>query len=215
MLLITGSGRSGSTFLIRLLGKLGLNLLPECEHELREGSARQGLEGRAQTLSVKLHQFRNADVFRSPGSLNHLSIRQLRAPAPSGVEKEIASLGADVVKSPHIALVLEDWLRIRNDVEGVIFCVRKLEDVLEFYRSFLPRTAKEPELIRNFYFLWGRAFHAAASANVATATLQFPRMIDDPQYLWNRLAPLLLRRVKRERFMRVFRQTVLPRRKSS
>lgn len=215
MLLITGSGRSGSTFLIRLLGKLGLSLLPECEHELHEGSARQGLEGRAQTLSVKLHQFRNADVFRSPGSLNHLSVQQLRAPAPRAVEKEIASLGADVVKSPHIALVLEDWLRIRKDVEGVIFCVRKIEDVLEFYRSFLPRNVREPELIRNFYFLWGRAFHAAASAGVSIATLQFPRMVDDPGYLWNRLGPHISRRVNRDRFMRVFRQTVLPRRKSS
>jgi hypothetical protein len=168
-----------------------------------------------------MHAFRNCDIF-TPGSLADASRESVSGPLPPLMARELGELRADVVKSPHIALVMDDWLILRPDVTHVVWCHRRLGDVLDFYKGVPPQTLdpdltgtpppkwepqSEADLVTGVYFQKGRGLGAAIERGVPVVALEFPHMVDDAEYLWERLGPVLPPATTREDFMGTFRRT--------
>jgi hypothetical protein len=183
-LFIAGTGRAGTSFVVRFLAELGLDthLRRHADKPYWDESANAGLE--------------DWPVFRAAGALPY------------------------VVKSPWLYQCIDTVLADRRVVlDGVIIPVRDLAEAVSsrciMEHQALHRRAPWNEDTGTAAETWGSAaggvifslnpidqgrllavgFHhlvqRLVSANVPVYLLDFPRMIDDPAYLIERLRPML------------------------
>lgn len=185
MILVTGTGRCGSTALMQVLCAAGLRPLPEVLAELPR-RPRHGLEGRALPLSKAMAARRRVAL---PGPSP--TPQSLSGPLPAGLEDEVRGLDAEVLKSPDAGLVLDDWLRLRPETSAVVVCLReKWEQVLGYWG---PASGVAGALEHEF--MLGRVFGAIARRRVPHAVLLYPRWIDDFEELRRPLRPRLPARI--------------------
>jgi hypothetical protein len=184
---ISGTGRAGTTFLVQLLGRLGL------ETGVGSGVV-SGLDGTA-----------NAGL--------ECDIRRSDAPY--------------VVKAPHMCETLEAALADGEVVvDRALVPVRDLYEAAESRRDVLRRSHSElpPQLLAGGLFgtddpaaqeaaLATRLYqliHTLAKHDVPTTLLHFPRLVEDPEYLFRKLWPVLPPDTEYAGFVEAFRDLSKP-----
>jgi hypothetical protein len=184
-LIISGTGRAGTTFLVQLMTELGMDT------------------GFADTRSGV---FSNCDA---------------------GMERDIRDPDCPyVVKSPRLCHDLEAVLRDRSVVvDHAIVPIRNLYAAAESRRNVTLRsgTSFGSGEVPGGLWLTSRPdqqesvlavqFHqlmlTITAFEIPITMLQFPRLIKDPNYLWEKLAPLL-DGIGPEHFAAAFRRVVRP-----
>jgi len=198
--LISGTGRCGTTFLVELLTHLGLDTgyrIGELESQ-KDQKARAGLE----------HDVRNENapyVVKSPLFCDHadevlgrddiviehvfIPMRQLEAAAESRRR---------VVKSHRAGLPLH------TRVMTAFKRPPRLAGGLWHTRS--SKAGKQEEvLLLQLY----RLLLALSDSNIPVTLMQYPRIVTDSQYLFDKLRPILAD-VAYEKFESVFKKTARP-----
>lgn len=194
-IVITGTGRAGTTFLVQLLTKLGLDTGYAPEGIAPEIVARTGLE----------HDIRSADapfVVKSPWFCDHaqevlqreditlehvfIPMRELRAAADS--RRLAAREAASAASAPRRL----QYRLIRHSVPGGLWHARKPQQ-------------QEAVLLEQIYKL----ILALSNSMVPVTLLQYPRITRDSAYLYGKLRPIL-QAVGPEAFEHAFKATVRP-----
>ena len=184
-LIISGTGRAGTTFLVQLMTELGMDT------------------GFADTRSGV---FSNCDA---------------------GMERDIRDPDCPyVVKSPRLCHDLDAVLRDRSVVvDHAIVPIRNLYAAAESRRNVTLRSGTSfgsGEVPGGLWltsrpdqqeFVLAVQFHqlmlTITAFEIPITMLQFPRLIKDPNYLWEKLAPLL-DGIGPEHFAAAFRRVVRP-----
>lgn len=206
--LIAGTGRCGTTFLVQLLTLLGL----PTGIEYRDGQwlmshyQKPILSGKGMAIKVK----RVPPPGWKPGSGYMPDVR-------AGLEYHV-SLSDDqnslrplpkIIKNPRFATMLDQMLAEgRIQVDHVLACVRDLQSVAKSkYESgqqhprerYYHKTAKE--LRKDSAEQLGEFTAALVTYEVSHTFISFPQMVDDPYYLWKKLSGLLLPTVMEGQFV--------------
>jgi hypothetical protein len=185
--IISGTGRAGTTFLVQLLGRLGL--------ETGVGSA---------------------------------VITGVDPTANAGLECDIRRGDAPyVVKAPHLCDTLDEVLTDGDIVvDHAVVPVRDLYAAAESRRHVVQRSnshlppqllagglfgtddpaAQEAALATRLYQL----IHTLAKHDVPTTLLHFPRLVEDPEYLFAKLQPVLPPGMEYVAFLEAFRDVSKP-----
>lgn len=186
-ILITGPGRSGTTFLVMLLTRLGFDTGYEPGEEAYYPNIRAGCE-----KVVELD------------SLTADEARQALAEAPR------------VLKSPEWGIQLKDLLRQRIiQVDHVILPVRDL-DIAAKSRLAVdldwllePTQGDKQEYQANVHALaLGRAIEACLLYNVPCTTMKFPLLVQDEEYCYQKLNGV--ESIDREEFRVMFQELARP-----
>lgn len=180
-IVISGTGRAGTTFLVELLSHLGLDtgFAPGRIAQAKNAIARAGLE----------HDIRQPDcprVVKNPWFCDYaqevferhdLRVEHLFIPMR---DIDAVAQSRRHVHDGHLA-TLSGWQRLR-----ALLNPGRLAGGLVRTRSVAPGV-QERLLEQQFY----RLVMAATTANVPTTFLRFPRMVMDPIYLYDKLRPIL------------------------
>jgi hypothetical protein len=194
---ITGTGRAGTTFLVQLLTNLNLNTgyKPEMVHKGIHEVARAGLENDVRKDSapyiVKSTYFCDyaAEVVkREDIRLEHVfvPVRDLFAAAES---RRFVTRKA-VSKMPF-------WSRLKNRIKPP-----KVAGGLMHSRA---KRKQEKILMGQLYNL----ILALSEAHIPITLLQFPKLVKDSAYLYEKLKPIL-GTISYSEFTSIFNQTVRP-----
>lgn len=192
-LIIAGSGRSGTTFLVEVLTACGLET--ELSRNPRSGydpAAQAGLE--SDPLSAPdcpyvvkspwayqfLDQFLADGRVRLDGAI--LPVRDLREAVASRIALEFGSLHA----RPGTTALDAPWREFGTVPGGVTYSLEPLDQAR----------------------ILGHAFHSLVERlldhDVPLCLVKFPRFAQDPDYLYDRLRPVLPARIDRAAFGRAF-----------
>jgi hypothetical protein len=185
--IISGTGRAGTTFLVQLLGRLGL--------ETGVGSG---------------------------------VVTGVDPTANAGLECDIRRSDAPyVVKAPHMCNTLDAVLADSDVVvDHALVPVRDLYGAAESRRDVLRRSKSQlpPQLLAGGLFgtddpaaqeatLATRLYqliHTLAKHDVPTTLLYFPRLVEDPEYLFRKLRQVLPPGMEYALFMEAFREVSKP-----
>jgi len=182
--LISGTGRAGTTFLVRLLGELGEDtgfLNPE-----------QGIDPISHAgLEVDLLTVPMPKVVKSPFACEKLSV---------ALERKLYSVDHCFVPMRDLYSAAESRRRISrihgnlnaNEVRGGIWDAETPEK-------------QENELAQKFF----RLMLTLARHNTPLTILDFPRFVNDVEYLWRKMSPVFPK-VKKLHFDSVFHDLVRP-----
>lgn len=184
MILITGPGRSGTTFTTRLFKEMGFRLLPECYNERL---APAGLEGRAQKLCTDLAKQR---TFHQ---------RLLGEGRDESLTARLKELDADVIKAPHAQWVITDWLQVRDDIEHVIVCLRDPQTTIQRHHHYTKKHLSV--LAEELSTFVGHTYWRCAVEGITPVTVVFPRSAREPDYLYDAVGHIA--GVDRAEFLRV------------
>lgn len=182
--LISGTGRAGTTFLVRLLGELGEDtgfLNPE---QSIDPISHAGLE--VDLLAVPLPR-----VVKSPFACEKLAV---------ALERKLYKVDHCFVPMRDLYSAAESRRRISrihgnlnaNEVPGGIWDVDGPEE-------------QENELARKIYHL----ILTLSRYNIHHTLLDFPRFVNDAEYLWRKISPVFPK-VKKLHFDPVFHDLVRP-----
>jgi hypothetical protein len=185
--IISGTGRAGTTFLVQLLSRLGLETgVGSAAVTGVDGNARAGLE---------------------------CDIRRGDAPY--------------VVKAPHLCESLDQVLASGDVVvDHALVPVRDLYGAAESRRDVVRRANSRlhPQLMAGGLFgtddpanqeaaLTTRLYqliHALAKHDVPTTLLYFPRLVEDPEYLFTKVRPVLPTDMEYAAFLQAFGEVSKP-----
>ena len=190
-LLISGTGRAGTSFLVRYLTALGLdtNLARHGDKAFWDGAANAGLED----LPIPGQHADLPYVMKSPW-LGHFSdplpfppdvvldglILPIRGLAEAAASRCILELRAAHQTTPWLAdfdATIDAWGATPG---GVVYSLDPLDQA------------------RLLAVAFHRLVHAAVLRDVPIVLLAFPRLVEDAEYLHARLAPVLGGRISRE-----------------
>lgn len=173
-IIITGPGRSGTTFLVQLLTRLGFDTGFEPDTEPYVNEIRAGCEW-------KLHF--NADI--DP----HDAIKDRIAAAPR------------VLKSPEWGMVIKYLLSHGLiEIDHVLLPIRDLDTAARSRLDagldwlLMPDVEGDERVIEQANLLGlalGRAVEACVLFEVPCTILRFPSLVADPAYCYHKLKPLL------------------------
>ena len=194
--LITGVGSCGTTFLARLFMELGCDL----GDKLNAIERPRGMEHMplAQLLTdwdmlyspyplpaygTKHDGVKGATIEDFLGFRDRPLPASRYSPATQEVEEILHGL-PEVVKSPLMPHWLHTWLRANGTrPKMVIVCTRPLRDTAT---SFV-RTASWLEFPSLYFWQATRAgllWDTLLETHIPHVTVEYPRMVDDPEYLW-------------------------------
>jgi hypothetical protein len=211
MIVITGPGRSGTSFLAQLYKALGSDPGGEWDKKIRAG-------------------YEEAEVVE----INTLLCRELNAPVgpppkpPLGAQRwdrvsELAERhGPDlhrlaatrpVVKDPRFVWTLRVWLEAKVPVEHVVLTFRRPDDVIESaeYAGMGQPKANVEALNQArsvVIYRMGSVITALGEYGTPHSLLWFPDYLSEPEKVFEALA--FPQPIERERFLKVFRKTVNP-----
>ncbi len=196
---ITGTGRSGTTVLIELLTKLGMNtgFVSEDLNNLKNQIARAGLERRVgvepYSYIVKDPSFIDyaATVFgRDDLDIEHIfiPIRDIEAVANSRRQNQRAQFKRLSFKHKRNYL-RQPWL-----LEGGLLGTKSLK-----------KGKQEAVLLQRLYDL----LLEAAKYQVPVTFIEFPDLVHRPDYLYEKLEPIM-KGVEFSEFLSVFNSVVTP-----
>jgi hypothetical protein len=199
-IVIAGTGRCGTSFLVQLLTSLGFPTgISHTEGRWLMTNFQEVLAESACGLALRVNRI------APPGWFPRVC--GMRGGNRAGLEHHVMytdtveSLAAlpKVIKNPRLAVMLNRLLREdRIRLDYVLVCVRDLDAVAS---SKIESGKCSPE--EQYYRRSARELRSISAAQLGelTATLigydvshsfiAFPRMVDDPEYLFNCLTPLL------------------------
>jgi hypothetical protein len=183
-LLITGTGRAGTTFLMQIFSELGMNTGFANSQEGVCSQCNAGMEW--ETSALFNHQA--PYVVKSPALCEHIE-KILAAP----------DIVVDCVIIPVRDLYASAESRRRN--------ARRAGNAKAPGGLWLTKNPRKQEaaLAEQFHHL----VHVLVAHDVPTVWLSFPRLVEDGDYLWEKLRPALLQ-LDRDKFQRVFHAVSQP-----
>lgn len=198
---ITGTGRSGTTMLVELMTKLGLDtgFTEEDIVAKKDGVARAGLEFDIRNddcpYIVKSPHFCHwaEDVFDNH---QHIEIDHIFVP--------MRDVDAAAESRRHVTRDSVSQLPLLKRLRHKIKPRRKFSGALMYTRSN-KRGAQEEVLLRHLYEL----MLAASDTRIPVTLMRYPRIVKDSQYLYDKLQPVL-NGMSFEAFDEVFKATVRP-----
>ncbi|MGC2423710.1 MAG: hypothetical protein WA666_05080 [Nitrospirota bacterium] len=115
MIIITGIGRSGTSFTAKVLSDAGANLKGDWFDE----KIRAGMEYK------KVAEINNLLIQGSASSLD-MAISRL---GQSEIKSELS--GSVIIKDPRFVLTLDLWLAAGTDVEHIVYCARDYKEIFD------------------------------------------------------------------------------------
>ncbi len=180
-IVISGTGRSGTTFLVELMAHLGLDtgFEPQQIARLKDPVARAGLE----------RDIRDADcpfVVKNPWFCDYaeevFARRDIRVQHLFIPMRDLAAAAESrrLVQRQQLAR-LSPWKRLRTLIKR-----RPLDGGL--VHTVSRRPGEQEALLQGQFY---RLVQAAVQADVPATFLSFPRLVRDPVYLFEKLRPAL------------------------
>ena len=213
MIVITGPGRSGTSFLANLYQNLGFD-----PGGGWEADKRAGLEERSVVkMNTKLCEELGAPIGPPPRTplgqqrwhlVNELADKHGKKLRKLAEERE-------VVKDPRFCWTLRVWVAAGAPIEHVVLTLRRVEDVIGSAAHAGMRKPVDQVSVEQLNnarstvtYRIGAVVTAAAESGIPYSTLWFPNYLSDPEALYRALAfprPLSL-----DAFLVGFRRTVKP-----
>ncbi|MEM7287366.1 MAG: hypothetical protein AAF480_13520 [Actinomycetota bacterium] len=195
--IISGTGRAGTSFLVALLTRCGVDTGFGEERLALNNRARAGLEDdvRRDTASYLVKSPWFCDYADEVYARPDIVIDHVFVPMRNLEHAALSRARVSAEAKPELALRtrLKLWARRRGPVvPGGLLYARSAEQ-------------QEVVLLRQLY----RLLLSSSQVDVPVTLLHFPTLAEDPEYLFGKLAPLL-DGVDYEDFVRVFEQTVRP-----
>jgi len=183
-ILISGTGRAGTTFLVRLLSELGEDTGFENPEQGIDAISHAGLE--VDLLSAPMPR-----VVKSPFACENLVV---------ALERKLYRVEHCFVPMRDLYSAAESRRRISrirgnlnaNEVPGGIWDTDRPEE-------------QENELTHKFYHL----MLTFAQYNIPHTLLEFPRLVNDCEYLWKCLSPVFPK-IRKSEFFAAFHNLVRP-----
>lgn len=187
MIIITGAGRSGTSFIAYLLMRLGFDLgctEPKMEWISDPPFFGGGEDNCAVQINEKIHDFL---VSSEPAPRRAMYERGLNLgcleDAVVAVKEEILHFPHMIVKDPRFCITLETWILAGRAIDLIIDCQR---DVFSCAKS-MKRTKKHPgslkEIVSSILVQRGYLEYVIQKHKVRRKIFNFPEMIDDPESL--------------------------------
>lgn len=180
-ILITGNAHSGTTFLARLLYELGCDFKPVNWIDSPNGMESRIFQQAAHAVTRDLvagGQLPNFDHAISPGTRKLMDRALARMPKWT--------------KMPNIGYTFPVWLEAGFRPEHTIVCYRNLKaNALSNVRQNLDAL---PEMHQRMTGQIGLLAAALWEFDLAYTVVRYPDSVDEPEYLWDALAHLLLRK---------------------
>ncbi len=206
MIVITGPGRSGTSFLANLYRRLG--------YDTGGGWDRKRRAGREHPDVVEVNELiaKELNVPLGPPFVDTLAQRW-------DLEDELAERYGDrlrgiaarlpVTKDPRFCWTLGVWARAKAPIEHVVLTLRRSDELQASSRQsgMSPEETTDNVNLERTSFIYrvGSAIMAAADANIPASLLWFPDYLADPEALYEQLAfPEV---VPREEFLKAFNKT--------
>ncbi|MEX2395071.1 MAG: hypothetical protein WD826_11395 [Actinomycetota bacterium] len=211
MIVISGPGRSGTSFLAALYRELGFDPGGGWRDDIRAGLEAADVVEINSMLCAEI----NAPVGPPPrpplgqqqwhrvGELADKHGKQLRALAK----------GRDVAKDPRFAWTLRIWLEAGAEINHVVMTMRKVEDVIGSaeYAGMRKHPASTEGLNGSrsvVIYRMGSLLATVGDYDVPHTVLWFPRYLADAEALYRQL--VFPKHVDRDTFIEVFERTVNP-----
>jgi hypothetical protein len=199
-LMIAGTGRAGTTFLVQYLAACGLDthLARHPAANTYNDDANAGLEDLP---------FENPDlpyVIKSPW-LHAYATRLLADP----------SIALDAVIFPMRSIVEASTSRVVNELRAR-YAMEGLPDDCRLWESWgttpggIVYSLNPIDEARLLALGFHELMHTLVKHDVPLVMLDFPRLVEDPAYLYDKLHPILGAKVDRERALSAHRETAVP-----
>ncbi|CAN7457969.1 hypothetical protein [Variovorax paradoxus] len=199
-LMIAGTGRAGTTFLVQYLAACGLDthLARHPDASTYNEDANAGLEDLP---------FDNPDlpyVIKSPW-LHAYATRLLADP----------SIALDAVIFPMRSIVEASTSRVVNELRAR-YAMEGLPDDCRLWESWgttpggIVYSLNPIDEARLLALGFHELMHTLVKHDVPLVMLDFPRLVEDPAYLYDKLHPVLGAKLDRERALSAHRETAVP-----
>lgn len=228
MIVITGPGRSGTSFLADLYRNLGFDPGGGWQDAIRAGREQKDVVELNNELSDALNVRRLARPVGAAAAGQAAVDGGAREGAPQiGSERwdlvpELADRFGDrirelsrqwtVVKDPRFCWTLRIWLAAKAEIDHVVVTLRRVEDVVRSAKAAgmaRPDEENDVNLLRSAtMFRIGCLLTTFSEYPVPHNVLWFPRYLDDPETLHETLP--LPEPVKLSKFKRALKKTVNP-----
>lgn len=213
MIVITGPGRSGTSFLANLYQNLGFDPGGGWEDHKRAG-----LEERAVVkMNTALCEELGAPIGPPPRTPLGQQRWHLVDKLADKHGKKLRKLAEerDVVKDPRFCWTLRVWVAAGAPIEHIVLTLRKVEDVIGSaahagMRKPVDEVSQEQlnDARSTVTYRIGAVLTAAAESGIPYSTLWFPNYLSDPESLYDALA--FPRPISLDAFLEGFRRTVKP-----
>lgn len=199
-LMIAGTGRAGTTFLVQYLAACGLDT-----HLARHPAANTYSEDA--NAGLEDLPFDNPDlpyVIKSPW-LHAYATRLLADP----------SIALDAVIFPMRSIVEASTSRVVNELRAR-YATEGLPDDCRLWESWgttpggIVYSLNPIDEARLLALGFHELMHTLVKHDVPLVMLDFPRLVEDPAYLYDKLQPVLGAKVDRERALSAHRKTAMP-----
>ena len=200
-LMIAGTGRAGTTFLVQYLAACGLDT-----HLARHPAASTYNEDA--NAGLEDLPFDNPDlpyVIKSPW-LHAYATRLLADP----------SIALDAVIFPMRSIVEASTSRVVNELRAR-YAMEGLPDDCRLWESWGTTTpggivySLNPiDEARLLALGFHELMHTLVRHDVPLVMLDFPRLVEDPEYLYDKLHPIIGAKIDRERALSAHRETAVP-----
>jgi len=199
-LMIAGTGRAGTTFLVQYLAACGLDT-----HLARHPAASTYNEDA--NAGLEDLPFDNPElpyVIKSPW-LHAYATRLLADP----------SIALDAVIFPMRSIVEASTSRVVNELRAR-YATQGLPDDCRLWESWgttpggIVYSLNPIDEARLLALGFHELMHTLVKHDVPLVMLDFPRLIEDPAYLYDKLQPVLGAKVDRERALSAHRETAVP-----
>jgi hypothetical protein len=209
MIVITGSGRSGTSMMADLYKKLGFDPGGGWDKKIRAG--------REAPEIVEINNQLNIDLQAPIKAQQSTSVGQQRwdlVPALAekyGPRLRELSNKFEVVKDPRFSWTLRVWFEAQANIDHVIVMMRRVDDVMKSAR-YAGMARQEPsDEQRNLpkavlMYRIGSMLTAIGDYKIPSTTIWFPECLSDPEQLHQDL--VFPKPVRLGKFLRVFRKVV-------
>jgi hypothetical protein len=213
VIVITGPGRSGTSFIANLYQSLGFDPGGGWEDDKRAGLE----ERKVVKMNTELCEELGAPIGPPPRTPLGKQRWDLVAKLADKHGKKLRKLAEerDVVKDPRFCWTLRVWVAAGAPIEHIVLTLRKVEDVIGSaahagMRKPVDEVSEEQlnDARSTVTYRIGAVITAAAESGVPYSTLWFPEYLKDPQALHATLA--FPKPVSLDAFMEGFRTTVKP-----
>ena len=213
MIVITGPGRSGTSFMASLYQNLGFDPGGGWEDDKRAGLE----ERKIVKMNTELCEELGAPIGPPPRTPLGKQRWNLVSKLADKHGKKLRKLAEerDVVKDPRFCWTLRVWVAAGAPIEHIVLTLRKVEDVIGSaahagMRKPVDEVSEEQlnDARSTVTYRIGAVLTAAAESGIPYSTLWFPNYLKDPEGLHASLP--FPKPVSLDAFMEGFRKTVKP-----
>lgn len=211
MIVITGPGRSGTSFLADLYRKLKFDPGGGWDKNIRAGLE----EAAVVDVNTRICKDLRAPVGPPPKAALGEQRWDLVGELADRYGDELRSLASEreVVKDPRFVWTLRVWLEAKAPIDHVVLTFRRVDDVIgsaQYAGMGQPKeNVEQVNTSRStIIFRMGSALTAVAEYRTPHSLLWFPDYLSDPEGLYENL--VFPREVEKGKFLKAFKKTVNP-----